>query len=113
MLRIRQLRDYIYIDDLVPAMLLAGERKDADNRIFNVGSGTGVQFAEAANMIIKLAKCGDVRHVKWPGPVSKTETGDFVADVGLIEESLGWKPTVSMASGLESVITFYRKRTKR
>src|SRR6202049_615727 len=48
-----QLRDYVHIDDVVRAMLLAGLSREADGAILNVGSGTGVSFASMAELIVR------------------------------------------------------------
>ena len=107
----RQLRDYIYIDDVVKAMMLAGLSETANNRVFNIGSGSGVRLIDAAQMIVRLANSGAVRHLEWPGAVKKAETGDFVADIGSITDALGWRPAASLEDGLVKIMTFYRKAT--
>jgi nucleoside-diphosphate-sugar epimerase len=109
----KQLRDYIYIDNLVEAMMLSGISEKCDNRIFNVGSGEGIPFSETAELIVRLAKKGTVRYVDWPRSGSKTETGDFVADISLIKAITDWRPAVSFTDGLGRALAFYAQRGTR
>jgi UDP-glucose 4-epimerase len=104
-----QLRDYIHVDDVVKAMLTAGLAPEADGRIFNVGSGRGVSFADMAEHVVQAAGRGRVKHVEWPADAAIVETGDFVADASLIADRLGWKATIPLESGIEDVISRYTK----
>jgi UDP-glucose 4-epimerase len=104
-----QLRDYIHVDDVVDAMLTAGVAKEADGRIFNVGSGRGVSFLDMAEHIVRAAGRGRVKHVDWPADAALVETGDFVADTSLIAATLGWKARIPLESGIDDVISRYAK----
>lgn len=105
----KQLRDYIHVDDAVDAMLTAGLDPEADGKIFNVGSGRGVSFLEMAQLVIRAAGRGRLKHVEWPADAALVETGDFVADSSLIEQKLGWKARIPLESGIEDVIARYAK----
>ena len=105
-----QLRDYLYIDDLVDALLRIGETHGADGGIYNIGSGHGTSLVDLARLIIELAGDGRIAHVEWPDLASRIETGDFVADVSRLDADLQWKPTVALADGLARTIAFYRAR---
>ena len=105
-----QLRDYLYIDDLVAALLRLGEAHGADGCIYNVGSGQGTSLVDLARLIIELTGDGRIAHVPWPELASRMETGDFVADVSRIATDLQWKPSVSLTDGLARTIAFYRAR---
>lgn len=102
-----QLRDYIHVDDVVDAMLTAGLAPNADGKIFNVGTGRGVSFVDMAEHIIQAAGKGRLKHVAWPADAALVETGDFIADTSLIAESLGWKASIPLESGIEDVIARY------
>jgi UDP-glucose 4-epimerase len=104
-----QLRDYIHVDDAVDAMLTAGLAPEAEGMIFNVGSGRGVSFLEMAEHVIRSAGRGRVKHIEWPSDAALVETGDFIADISLIAERLGWKPAVRLEAGIEDVIARYGK----
>ena len=102
-----QLRDYIHIDDLIQAMLVAGMRKEADGLVLNVGSGRGISFRDMAQLIVRNAGRGQLQHIEWPGLASQVETGDFIADASLIKAHLGWSACVPVEAGIADVISRY------
>jgi UDP-glucose 4-epimerase len=102
-----QQRDYVHIDDVVRALLMAGGHERADGQVFNVGSGVGVSFSQMAELILQFAGRGDLRHVEWPDDAARVETGDFVADTSLIQSCLGWKASIPIAAGIKDVVAHY------
>lgn len=102
-----QLRDYVHVDDVVNAMLAAGLSSEADGLIFNVGSGIGVSFLQMAELIVRTAGRGTVRHIEWPTDDALVETGDFVADTTLIRERLGWQAKITLEQGIADVVARY------
>jgi UDP-glucose 4-epimerase len=104
-----QLRDYVHIADVVEAMLLAGITPAAQGKIFNVGSGRAISLVKMAELIIRTAGRGTVRHLEWPADAALVETGDFVADISLIRACLGWTPSIPLESGVEEVIAQYNE----
>ena len=107
-----QLRDYVHVDDVVRAFLMAGANVGAAGMIFNVGSGTGVSFRQMAEMVVAQAGGGRIERRPWPADAARVETGDFVADVNRIAGTLGWRPTIALAGGLGGVIGQYRQMEK-
>jgi dTDP-L-rhamnose 4-epimerase len=67
-------RDFVFIDDVVDATVLSLEKKEANNQIFNVGSGVAITVSQVANTLkslytsdveIKVSgkyRLGDIRH---------------------------------------------------
>ena len=104
-----QLRDYVHIDDVVDALLAAGAAPEADGMIFNVGSGRGVSFLQMAEVIVRAAGRGTIKHIEWPADQAVVETGDFVADTSLIERTLGWKARIPFELGIQDVVAKYRR----
>src|SRR5512136_335817 len=49
-----QSRDYVYVDDVVSAMVAASTAPDLDNQVINVGSGTEVCVRDLASLIIQV-----------------------------------------------------------
>jgi UDP-glucose 4-epimerase len=107
-----QLRDYVHIEDVVRALMSAGERETADGTILNIGSGTPVSFRQMADLIVECAASGSVRSIDWPANAAKVETGDFYADIRLVERTLGWQPTVRLRDGISDTITRYKHQNE-
>ena len=106
-----QQRDYIYVDDLVSALVALAVSPVSDGHAYNVGSGTGTRLIDVARSIIESAGGGRIESVPWPELAGQIETGDFIADISRIERDLGWRPTVSLQDGLARTVALSRKVT--
>jgi len=98
-------RDYLYIDDCIEAIMLAGQRRDV-NQIINIGSGVGISLLEVIDALSAVLG-RDIERKFAPGrdfdvPVS-------VLSVERARELLGWVPRTSFASGLEQTIRAFEK----
>jgi CDP-paratose 2-epimerase len=97
----RQVRDVLFIDDLVDAFLAAIERIDvAAGRVYNIGGGPGNQMSllELVDHLQRLT--GRPLHVDY----ADWRPGDqriFVADIDKAARELGWRPRVSAPEGVE------------
>jgi UDP-glucose 4-epimerase len=103
------LRDYVFVRDVVHALLVAGAHPAAEGGVFNVGSGTGVTLMDAAQCVIVAVGRGSVEHRPWPPVDQGIETGSFVADVTRIREALGWTATFALAEGLRATVAATRR----
>jgi UDP-glucose 4-epimerase len=106
-----QLRDYVFLGDVVVALLLAGADQRSDGRIYNVGSGVGTSMIDMAQLVVKIVGSGRVEHQPWPPLVQEIDTGDFVADVTRIEHEIGWRPATSLADGLRRTVSAFLGQT--
>lgn len=85
------IRDYVHIDDLFRAHLLAYEylKENKNNLILNLGNGEGYSNLEV------IQCCEEVIGLKVPYKVGKPRLGDapkLVADAKLAKEILSWEP---------------------
>jgi UDP-glucose 4-epimerase len=108
-----QVRDYVFLPDVIEAMLLVGRDEKSDGRIYNIGSGVGIRMLDAARQIVDSAGAGRVEHQPWPPLVKEIETGDFVADVSRIGAELGWRPSTPFAAGLRQTVAATAEGAKR
>ena len=97
----RQLRDYIYIEDVLALLLRAGAHNESV--VINGGSGVGHPLVDVAHRIVHLAGSGSVVHRPWPAEALSVETGDFIADITKAH-ALGWRPEFSLDEGLTATI---------
>ncbi len=103
-------RDYVYVDDVAAAFLMAACRIDDVNaRHFLIGSGQGITIAQALSLVADraAAKTGrrpPVVHVDPPADLSRIESRDFVADTRRFRAATGWEPRVSLADGIDRTI---------
>lgn len=99
-----QLRDFVFIDDVVEAVVEASSCPNLAGTVVNVGAGEGVSLARIAAEIVDVVGSGSIEHVPWPPDFSLIETGDFYFDVSRARELLGWRPQTSLRRGLESTL---------
>ena len=100
----KQYRDFIYVDDVVEALLLMKE-KGMNQGVIQVGIGIPVTIREIA---IKLLEINDKSHIKLKFNLDKPE-GDFgrLAIIDKANKILGWKPKISIEEGLKRLSSFY------
>jgi UDP-glucose 4-epimerase len=96
-----QTRDFVYVNDIVNAIVLALENKKAPGNIFNVGTGKEVPLQELAKTMLSLTgamlqivnvdpRIGDIKH--------------SYADITKASQLLGYKPEFSLKEGLEALL---------
>lgn len=109
----KQIRDYIYVLDIIDAFIQSGFSHEASGKVLNLGSGDGTSFSEMANLIVSVVGRGTVRHVPWPDHYINVETGDFIADISSARVSLNWSPGTSLTDGLQQSLEFYTAHRAR
>ncbi len=103
------LRDFLYVDDCVDAMLRSALVPEAYGEIFNVGSPIPVSFLELVETIVKVAGEGHWEYAEFSPERKAQEPGDFYSDVSKIGRLVGWEPTTSLSEGLAMTMEYYRK----
>jgi UDP-glucose 4-epimerase len=89
----RPRRDFVYIDDVISAIIASTEYVSIGFDIFNVGSGKSVSIKEVANIIKSLT--GTKAVIRFNEQTRKGEVLDTVADIRKINSVLNWKAEVS------------------
>lgn len=104
-----QVRDFTYIDDIVTATVLAASAPCSSLAI-NVGGGSSVALKEVIDLIGQLIeKPIRVRYGDFArGDVYRTE-----ADLTLASTALGFKPTVSIETGVSNEVNWLLSRNER
>lgn len=98
-----QLRDFVFIDDLVELLLLAASHPRAIGGIYNAGGPQAVSLREMAQAVVATAGSGRVVDVEWPPDAAAVETGDFVLCLDKVTSDLGWAPQTDLEEGLARV----------
>jgi UDP-glucose 4-epimerase len=94
----RQPQDFIYVDDVVHANLLAAEAGRVSGRVYNIGrgrTGTPLEVVDALNSILNTHLHPFHTHL---GP--EDELQNRVADMSRSESELGFCPSTSLEQGL-------------
>jgi UDP-glucose 4-epimerase len=94
-------RDFVYVDDVVQANLLAASVPDVSGRVFNVARGESTTLNELAFMVGRVfGRRLDVTHA----PPRAGDIAHSLADVTLARRDLGYEPKVAVEDGLERLM---------
>jgi UDP-glucose 4-epimerase len=96
-----QTRDFVYVSDVVAALIAAATRSVRGGSVFNVGTGVATSINELWRCVCKAgntdilpcyarARAGDVR--------------DSVASIASGRETLGWGPEVELSEGIRRMV---------
>jgi|NGEPerStandDraft_6_1074524.scaffolds.fasta_scaffold11264_4 nucleoside-diphosphate-sugar epimerase len=104
-----QLRDFIYIDDLINAMIKSITCTGLEGQIINIAAGTSVRLRDIALQIAVITnsidnlKIGEV-------PYRNSEIMNYAVDITKATKLLHWHPETTLTDGLERTISFCRKK---
>ncbi len=92
-----QTRDFVYVDDVVTALIKAGKAKKVDGKTINIGSGKEYSVLDLVKKVIELtgAKTEFINNHKAKGGVSRMR-----ADITQAEKLLAYQPKYSLEDGL-------------
>jgi UDP-glucose 4-epimerase len=92
-----QTRDYVFVDDVVRAMLAAATAPGINHAVINVGSGVETNVRELVRLVLEVAnsKAEVIYNPRTDPGVSR-----MCADLSLAREKLGYQPRYSLAEGL-------------
>jgi UDP-glucose 4-epimerase len=104
-----QARDYVYVNDIAEAFLLAALSDKTSGQVYNVGSGQGVRFRDMARLIAEIIPGTSVMETEWNPGSYFVETGDYVSDITKVRQDTGWSPKVSLREGIELTVDYYKR----
>lgn len=98
----QQTRDFVFVDDVVEAMVAAATAPSINRQVLNIGSGMETSIRSLAQYVVEAVGAG----VEWiymadqdPGP------SRMCADISLAKEKLGYQPRISLQEGLGLMIS--------
>lgn len=94
-----QTRDYIYLDDVVNAMVKTATEPDINQKIINIGSGTETSVRDLVNLVLEVT--GGQPEVVY-NPRNEGGVKRMHADLTLAEQVLSYHPAVDLKTGLRS-----------
>jgi nucleoside-diphosphate-sugar epimerase len=106
----QQTRDFVFVDDVVQANLLAAESLGAPGGVFNIGGGQAVSVLELVDRLRSMIpgapearfaprRVGDIRYSQ--------------ADLGRASTALGYRPTVDLHTGLRATVAWFQDAGER
>jgi UDP-glucose 4-epimerase len=105
-----QLRDFVYVDDVVNALVLSAQKLESSGEAFFVGSGVPTSLLEVAKLIAETTGLGGVEMVQYPDEWKAIEIGNIYCSIEKIRKLLGWSPQTPLRDGIKKTVDFYRTR---
>jgi len=92
-----QTRDYVYVDDVISAMVAASTAPNVNGLVINVGSGVETSVSKLVKQVLEVTGGNPeiVHNAKTSGGVSR-----MAADLTLAREKLNFRPSIKLSDGL-------------
>ncbi|HMZ06629.1 MAG TPA: NAD-dependent epimerase/dehydratase family protein [Anaerolineales bacterium] len=90
-------RDYIYVDDVVSAMMAAATAPNVNGLVINIGSGQETSIKDLIRLVLDVtySKANVVYNSQTSGGVSRMK-----ADISLAKDKLRFVPSIGLEEGL-------------
>ena len=102
-----QLRDFNDVDDVVDALLVAGQHGELAPSPYNLGSSETITLLDLARMLVTIYGKGDVNIRSFPADRKKIDIGDYHSSFARYQQATGWQPRRSLAHTLERTLAYY------
>jgi UDP-glucose 4-epimerase len=104
------LRDYIFIDDLARALVIAASSNSYLPKVMNLSSGRSYSFAHLVKLVAKEVSImngakAKINYIPWPDNIATIERRNYVSNISLIKKTLGWAPDVSLEEGVHQLLS--------
>lgn len=103
-----QLRDFIYIDDLIDALIKGISCTGLEGKIINIASGTSIPIRDIAIKIAEITKSKENLMI-GELPYRNSEIMDYTVDISNASTLLEWQAKIKLNEGLKKTILFYQK----
>jgi dTDP-L-rhamnose 4-epimerase len=107
----QQSRDFIHVSDIVQACVLALSKDEANDEVFNVGTGLPTSVLRMAELL-----AGHLKARIKPELLNKFRAGDIrhcYADVTKIRQRLGFSPRVRIEDGVADLVAWVARQSGR
>jgi len=100
----RQVRDLLYVDDLIEAYS-AFVNSRTRSTVFNIGGGIENTISLVELVRLLEDRLGSKMKLKY-GPWRNSDQRVYISDISKIKEVLGWYPKTSVRKGVEKLIVW-------
>ena len=101
-----QYRDFIFIDDVINAILKILKNNKTNGEIINIGSNKPIKIRDLINKICFIIGCG--KPVFGKIKMRKDETMALYPNIDKAKKVLNWRPKISLNAGLKKTIQYYK-----
>lgn len=107
------IRDYIYIEDVIEAFLIAGAYVESiSGNYYLIGSGIAHSIKQTVEIVRdkvsqKVHRSIDIKFIPPPRNMSKIEYRHFVADTTRFNSATNWQARTSLSEGITKTIEYF------
>ena len=101
-------RDFVFVEDVVDATILAMENNEAEGKVFNVGSGQPTNVLTVAKTLASAYKIAV--NINITGNYRLGDIRHNYADLSLIKKTLGFTPKWSFEAGIKAFVNWVNKQ---
>lgn len=109
----RQLRDPVFVDDVVEAMLRVASEPVLKQRAYNVGGPEALPLGRIAALTAAAAGAPAPVFREFPAERKGIDIGSYYTDSTLMREHFGWRPEVQYEEGIARTLAYYREHLGR
>jgi len=101
-------RDYIYVSDVVDALIKAGHCVERISDVFNIGTGNSYTLPELVTLLLKISGKNPKLTIgrKFSSYIPETR-----ADIGKAEKELDWHPKIDIFTGMKKLWDYYGNKS--
>ena len=107
----KQKRDFIFIDDVINAIIKSLVIKNSIGKILNLGTGKPQKLVQIINKIIKMCKGGEANFGKVL--IRTDEILNLYPDINYTKSILNWTPKIDFKNGLIKTVKFYKRNNAK
>lgn len=100
-------KDFIYISDMVSAIISTSQLHDVKGEIINIGSGYGATLEEMANLVKEIT--GSNSEIILDESYRRKKDSSCFADIEKAKKLLDWQPEHSLKEGLLKTVDWYKE----
>ncbi len=100
-----QMRDIVYVKDVVQALIVIAENGALKGEYYNVATGQGYTTREVAQIMCELM--GIQPHFRFTGKVRAGDADKWIANIDRLK-AIGYVPRYTLRDGLKETIEWFR-----
>ena len=101
-----QLRDFLYIDDAIRAIIMCLENKKSRGQILNIGTGKPKLIKKVIQMVKKVSKGGKPQYGMFK--LRKFDIPKLYPNINKVKNKIKWSPKVSFEKGIKITVRDFK-----
>ena len=106
-----QLRDFVFVEDVVDAIIKSLTNRKARGQILNIGSGKPKKIINIIKNVKKISKGGQPQFGKIK--LRKDEILKLYPSIKKAKKIINWRPKILFKKGLKLTIKFYHEQSTK